>query len=164
VKVVFLDRDGVINKRIVGGYVKKWEEFEFLPGAIAAIKLLNEKKVPVILISNQSGIGRGYMAQDDLKEIHKRMSVELAKEGAHIDDIFVCPHSPDDNCGCRKPKTGLFEQAKKKYKDIDIKSSWFIGDSETDMQAGNNIGCRTYLVKENEGFMAEVKKILKELK
>ncbi|OGC14210.1 phosphatase, partial [candidate division WOR-1 bacterium RIFOXYA12_FULL_36_13] len=136
ISAVFLDRDGVVNKKIEMDYVKKWDEFEFLPDAISAIKLINDKNIPVYLITNQSGIGRGKMTQKALDIVHQKMGGALAKEGAHIDEIFVCPHAPEDNCDCRKPKPGLLLQAKEKYPEIDFKNSWFIGDSQIDVEAG----------------------------
>ena len=147
---IFLDRDGVINRKLEGDYVKVWDEFEFLPGAIEAIKFLNDKKIPVYIITNQSGIGRGIMTMKMLDVVHRKMAQELAKHGAHIDDIFVCPHSPEESCDCRKPKPGLLLQAKKKYPSIDFAKSWFVGDSVSDIEAGNAVGCGTYLIKSGE--------------
>jgi D-glycero-D-manno-heptose 1,7-bisphosphate phosphatase len=158
-KAIFLDRDGVINKRTESGFVLKWDEFEFLPGVIEAIKLINKKKIPIYVISNQSCVGRGYITIEQLNEINSRMLAELKKNGAIIDDVFVCPHHPEDNCDCRKPKTGMFKQAAKKYK-IDFPSSWFIGDSATDVEAGKNIGCRTYLLREGEPILPVIQKSL----
>jgi histidinol-phosphate phosphatase family protein len=87
------------------------------------------------------------------------MVSELSRAGARIDDIFYCPHRPDENCSCRKPRTGLLEKAKEKY-DIDFKSSWFIGDTESDVLAGEKAGCRTYLLKRGESLFSAVKKVL----
>ena len=157
---VFLDRDGVINKKIEMDYVKKWEEFKFLPGAISAIKFLNDNKIPVYLITNQSGIGRGMMTSEDLNSVHNKMKSALKIQGAHFDDVFVCPHAPEKNCDCRKPKAGLLLQAKKKYPDIDFKSSWFIGDSQSDVEVGMTVGCRTYLIKKGESLRKIVLRIL----
>ena len=159
ISAVFLDRDGVINEKIEGGYVTKWEEFKFIPGAIEAIKLLNDREMPVYLISNQSGIGRGHMTMKDLEAVHKRMKDELAAKGAHIDDIFVCPHSPEDNCDCRKPKPGLLLQAKRKYPEIDLKNSWFIGDSDIDIEAGKAARCKTYLIKKEENLKEAIEEV-----
>lgn len=152
IRAVFLDRDGVLNEKLEGWYVTKWEEFKWLPGAIEGIKLLNDRKIPVYLISNQSGIGRGHMTMKDLEAVHKKMSEELEAKGAHIDDIFVCPHAPDENCGCRKPKPGLLFQAKKKHPEIDFTGSLFIGDSGTDEEAAKGAGVRFYLIKKGESL------------
>lgn len=161
-KVLFLDRDGVINKTTASGFVLKWEEFEFLPDVIDAIKLVNKCKIPIYVISNQSCVGRGLLTLDELKKINRNMLRELEKQGAHIDDMFFCPHSPDEGCDCRKPNTGLFKQAAKKHKGIDFASSWFIGDSETDIEAGKKIGSHTYLIKDRESLLPVVKNILSE--
>src|SRR3989339_126548 len=112
ISAIFLDRDGVINKKIDNDYVKKWDEFEFLPGVIDAIKFLNEKKIPVYIITNQSGVGRGLMTSDNLKLVHDKMIEEFKVNGVYVDDIFICPHAPSENCECRKPKPGLLIQAK----------------------------------------------------
>ncbi len=162
-KVVFLDRDGVINEKIENGYVLDWKDFRFLPGVDRALKLFNERKIPVIVISNQACVGKGLISARKLDGINKRMVGELKKKGARIDDVFVCPHRSDENCLCRKPKTGLFLQAAEKY-DIDLRGSWFIGDSLEDMEAGRKIGCRTHLLKKGEDLATVVENILKEWK
>ncbi|MBI5700643.1 HAD family hydrolase [Candidatus Saganbacteria bacterium] len=160
ISAVFLDRDGVINEKIEGGFVKVWDEFKFLPDTASAIKLLNDKKIPVYLISNQSGIGRGIMSHNDLEKIHRIMTEFLSAEGAHLDDIFVCPHAPDENCDCRKPKPGLLLQAKKKHPEIEFINSWFIGDSGSDVAAGSAVKCRTYQLKSTENLLEVTRKIL----
>ena len=162
-KVVFLDRDGVINKKIENSYVLDWKDFKFLPDVDKAIKLLNEKDIPVIVISNQACVGKGLITRQELDDINDCMVKVLNTKGAHIDAVFVCPHRSDENCDCRKPKTGLFRQASKKY-DIDFKSSWFIGDSPEDMEAGKSAGTNTYLLKKGENLKSVVEKILKEWK
>lgn len=160
ISAVFLDRDGVINKKIDNDYVKKWEEFKFLPDVIDAIKILNQKNTPVYIITNQSGIGRGHMSLNDLKIVHDKMMEEFKANGAYVDDIFICPHAPNENCECRKPKPGLLLKAKSKYPEIDFKASWFIGDSMSDVEAGKAVGCNTYLVKKDESLRDVVLGIL----
>lgn len=160
ISAVFLDRDGVINKKIEGEYVKNWDEFVFLPEVGSAIKLLNSKKIPVYIISNQSGIGRGIMTQEDLEKVQKLMIGVLKAEGAHIDDIFVCPHAPDENCECRKPRPGLLKLAKQKYPKINFVASWFIGDSQSDVEAGYAVNTNTYLLKKGESLKQVITKIL----
>ena len=162
-KVVFLDRDGVINKKIENSYVLDWRDFKFLPDVDKAIKLLNAKDIPVVVISNQACVGKGLITGQKLDDINNRMMNDLNKQGAHIDAVFVCPHRSDENCDCRKPKTGLFRQAAAKY-DIDFKGSWFIGDSPEDVEAGKSAGTNTYLLKKGENLKSVVEKILKELK
>lgn len=142
-KTVFLDRDGVINQKLKNDYVKRWEEFSFLPGAIEAIKAINEKGYFVIVVTNQRGIARGLMTEDDLKELHRKMLQELERHGAHIDDIFYCPHEKN-SCDCRKPKPGMLIQAKEKW-DVDFSKSYIIGDSPIDIEAGQRVGCQGFL-------------------
>ena len=143
-KAVFLDRDGVINRKLENDYVKSWDEFQFLPGVIEAIKAINERGYLVIVVTNQRGIAKGLMAEKDLEEIHRIMIEELKKHGAHIDDIFYCPHDTSDNCNCRKPKPGMLIQAQRKW-DIDFAQSYIIGDSSSDIEAGQQVGCRGIL-------------------
>jgi len=123
---------------------------------------MNKKNIPIYVISNQSCIGRGMVTLKEVQDINFRMLQELEKKGAHIDGVYFCPHHPDDGCDCRKPRTGLFKQAAKEH-DIDLNSSWFIGDSPTDEEAGKNIGCRTYLVKEGETMLPVIKKIVDQI-
>ena len=145
-KVVFLDRDGVINKKAPKAeYVKSWAEFEFIPGAIEAMSLLAENNYKIFIISNQAGIARGVMTERDLKEIHRSMEKELEKHDVKIEKIYYCPHGWDDGCECRKPKPGMLFQAAREY-DLDLSKPTFIGDDERDLQAGNAAGCRTILV------------------
>ena len=160
--VVFLDRDGVINKDIPGDYVKFWEEFKFLPGVKKAMKLLKEHKLRVIVITNQSVVGRGIISEAKLKEIHKKMVEEIAKTGGSIAAIYYCPHRPDENCNCRKPKIGLFEKAAKDFK-INFKKSWMIGDNQKDIEAGEKMGWKTYQISKSKGLLEIVKIILKEI-
>lgn len=159
-KAVFLDRDGVINRMIKGGYVLKWEQFEFLPHVAEAISLLNKSNIPVYVISNQACIGRGLITLDGLNAINRHMVNELQEKGASIDDVFVCPHTPEDKCDCRKPKTGLFLQAKKLHPQISFKDSWFIGDTDSDVEAGKAIGCRTYMLKNGEDILDVTERLL----
>jgi len=111
-RAVFLDRDGVINRKAPeGDYIKSWSEFEILPCVDSAIKRLNEESFLVIVISNQRCIARGIITEDELNEIHEKMKEELAKKGAIIDDIYYCPHDIKDRCSCRKPQPGLLLKA-----------------------------------------------------
>lgn len=147
-KVVFLDRDGVINKDpeyLKRQYVTKWKEFKFLPGVRRAIKKLTDAGYSIYVISNQAGISKKCFTMKDLGTITRNMMKELAKNGGRITDAFYCPHRNEDNCDCRKPKAGLFKKALKRGK-IDFKNTFFIGDNIRDVQAGNAIGCRTVLV------------------
>jgi len=145
-KSVFLDRDGVINlKSPEGDYIKKWDEFRFLPGVIEALGRLNQAGYLIMIITNQRGIAKGLMTEEDLKEIHAKMSEEIKKSGTKIDGIYYCPHSEEDHCNCRKPKIGLFLEAKKDHH-IEMGKSYLVGDSESDILAGRRAGCKTILI------------------
>jgi len=147
-KVIFLDRDGVINRDpeyLKYQYVRKWKEFKFLPGAKRAIKKLTDAGYSIYIISNQAGISKRYFTMKALRMITRNMRKELAKAGGRIMDVFYCPHKREDNCDCRKPKTGLFKKALRRGR-IDFKKAFFIGDNILDVQAGRAIGCRTLLV------------------
>ena len=159
-KVVFLDRDGVINRKAPKAeYVKSWSEFEFLPGAIEAMKLLGENNYNIFLVSNQAGIARGVMTEQDLKEIHGTMEKELEKHDVKIERIYYCPHGWDEGCECRKPKPGMLFKAAREY-DLDLSKSLFIGDDERDLQAGNAAGCRTILVNSELSLLKIVKEMI----
>jgi len=157
-KAVFLDRDGVINKE--KNFVTSWEEFEFIDGIFENIKKLNKAGFLVIVVTNQSGISRGFYTEETLKEIHDKMIKIMENNGAHIDDIFYCPHY-DDNCSCRKPNPGMILEAAKKY-NIDLSKSWVVGDSERDIEAGRRAGCKTILVKVNTNIKDVVERIIKD--
>ncbi len=143
-KAVFLDRDGTINKEV--GYLTSITEFEFLPKVIKALKLLSKTDYKIIILTNQSGIARGYFDEKTLKEIHKKMCDDLKTEGIRVDKIYYCPHHPDENCKCRKPKTGMIKKAEEDF-NLNLKNSYLIGDSTRDIKTGINAGCKTILVK-----------------
>ena len=127
-KAIFLDRDGTINKRpLKACYVERPEEFEWLPGAIEAIKLLKKNGFLIFIITNQPGIARGNLSKEVLHSIHRKMRNDLLKEGVDIDDIFYCPHNWDAGCFCRKPNPGMLFEAQKKYS-LDLSKSYFIDD------------------------------------
>lgn len=148
-KVIFLDRDGVINKdpEFINEYeyVTKWSEFKFLPGVKRAIKRLTDAGYSIYVISNQAGIAKGYFTRRDLAAVTERMKSALERAGGRITGVFYCPHRSEDNCECRKPKAGLFRKALRRGK-IDFKKTFFIGDNIRDVKAGHAIGCRTVLV------------------
>ena len=160
-KVIFLDRDGVINKKPTkADYVKNWNEFEFLSGSIEAISILTKNDYDIYIISNQAGIARGIMTENDLKEIHRNMVNELEKKGGEVSDIYYCPHGWDDGCECRKPKPGMFFQAAKEHY-IDLTKAVFIGDDERDVEAGEAARVKTILVTPNKSFLEIVKDLIK---
>ncbi len=140
---VFLDRDGTMNKDVP--YCRRPEDFQLFPGTARAVRLLNERGYKVIVITNQSGVARGYFTEEMLGLIHQEMMNQLAEENARIDAIYYCPHHPDDNCECRKPKPKMILQASKEH-DIDLKRSFMVGDKAHDIILGRNVGCRTVLV------------------
>ena len=142
-KAVFLDRDGTIAKD--AHYCCHPEDFVLFAQAAEVIKLLNKRGFKVIIITNQSGIGQGYLSEETLGEIHKKMAEELAREGASVDGIYYCPHHPDDNCNCRKPKPSLILQAARDF-DVDMEHSFMVGDRQKDIDLGKAVGCRTILV------------------
>ncbi|MCH2034040.1 MAG: D-glycero-beta-D-manno-heptose 1,7-bisphosphate 7-phosphatase [Tenacibaculum sp.] len=152
-KVIFLDRDGVINED--SGYVHKKEDFVFIQGIFDSCRSLISKGFELIIITNQSGIGRGYYTVEDFLILNDWMLNEFEKANVNICDVFFCPHTPQDNCNCRKPKTGMLDKADLKY-NIDKSNSWVIGDKETDIEAGINFGINnTILINRNENIQIE---------
>lgn len=152
-KVVFLDRDGVIN-RDSSDYIKSWEEFEFLSGSLDAIALLTQNGFETIVITNQSPVGRGMIDMKTLSRTHRLMAEAVAAHGGKIKDIFSCPHTPEDNCNCRKPSPGLVFKARDKY-GIDLSDSIFVGDSAKDIECARRAGCgKSILVKTGNGLAA----------
>jgi D-glycero-D-manno-heptose 1,7-bisphosphate phosphatase len=146
ITTVFLDRDGVVNRKAPEGeYVERWDQFEFLPGVLEALRELREAKSRVIVVTNQRGVALGRMTIEAVAEIHSRMSEELAAAGAACAAILVCPHD-EGGCDCRKPRLGLFHQAIGLFPEIDLHRAVVIGDSVADLEAGNRLGCPTYLV------------------
>ena len=145
IKTIFLDRDGVINKEI--NYLHKIDEFEFIEGVYETCRYLINLDYKIIIITNQSGIARGYFTENDFQIVTNWMIAEFKKNDVSILDIFHCPHLPDSNCKCRKPRPGMLLEAKYKY-NIDMKNSWLIGDKENDIIAANSSGItNTILVK-----------------
>ncbi len=151
-KIIFLDRDGTINEKPPKAqYVRKWEEFHFLPKAKEALKLLKVKGYMVFIITNQPGIARKMLQEDELRNIHTNMLNEIKKNGGEIADIFICRHGWDEGCFCRKPNPGLFFLAAAKHH-INLFNSYCIGDDERDMIAGKSAGCKTFLVTINKSL------------
>jgi D-glycero-D-manno-heptose 1,7-bisphosphate phosphatase len=138
-KAAFLDRDGVINYDY--GYVGKIEDFVFLPGVFEGLQLIQNLGFKIIIITNQSGIGRGYYSLEEYELLIEYMKETLKQNNIHITDIMFCPHRPEQNCFCRKPKPGMILSASNKY-DIDLKKSFLVGDNITDIQAGRNAGVK----------------------
>jgi D-glycero-D-manno-heptose 1,7-bisphosphate phosphatase len=148
-KAAFLDRDGVINRKAPEGqYVTRWEEMEFLPGAREGVRVLNHAGFFVVVVSNQRCVAKGLITTDELDSLHARMRDEFAAAGVTLDAIYYCPHENQPPCGCRKPQPGLLLDAARRH-DIDLATSWMIGDSERDVGAGRNAGCHTARLMED---------------
>ncbi len=142
-RAVFLDRDGVINRKAPeGAYVTCWEEMLFFPGVAKAISLLREAGFRIIVVSNQRCVAKGLITADGVDALHRRMCDELAAAGAMIDAVYYCPHEKQPPCSCRKPSPGMLLSAASEHQ-VDLAVSWMIGDSEDDVQAGKNAGCKT---------------------
>jgi D-glycero-D-manno-heptose 1,7-bisphosphate phosphatase len=146
---VFLDRDGVIN-RDRPDYVRSWDEFEFLPGVLEAFRILASRPLKIVVVSNQSCIGRGLVGRETVEEIHARMMEAVRKGGGRIDAVYYCPHRPDEDCPCRKPRPGLILRAAREL-DIDLAASWLIGDDLKDLDAAEAAGVRPVLVRTGHG-------------
>ncbi len=145
-KAVFLDRDGVINRKPAeGDYVTSWDQFHILPGVAEGVSLLNRAGFSVIVVTNQRSIAKGLLTIANLEKMHERMSECLARAGAIIDGIYYCPHDYAPPCNCRKPAPGMLLEAARS-RGIDLAASWMIGDSDVDMEAGKNAGCKTVRV------------------
>lgn len=150
-KTVFLDRDGVINRNPPNrGYVRTWTECVFIPSAQQAIRTLTEGGYRIIVATNQAGIGRGIFTERSLLEIHHRMVTQIAQAGGQIDAVYYCPHCPDAECECRKPKPGMLIRAAREH-DIDMSQAYFIGDSITDIEAARSAEASPILVLTGHG-------------
>jgi D-glycero-D-manno-heptose 1,7-bisphosphate phosphatase len=143
-RAVFLDRDGVINSDR-SDFIKSWDEFEFLPTSLDALAVLARSPLKILVVTNQSGVGRGLLTEVTLQQIHARMIDRVRDFGGRIDAVYYCPHLPDANCACRKPSPGLFFEAARDY-GINLTSSWAIGDRHRDVQAANRAGVNAILV------------------
>jgi D-glycero-D-manno-heptose 1,7-bisphosphate phosphatase len=144
-KVVFLDRDGTIN--VDHGYVYRVSDWEFVEKAPEALKKLQDAGFKLAVVTNQSGIGRGYYALDDMHALHEHMRSELQKEGVTIDALAFCPHDPDLDCECRKPAPGMARQIEEQLGEIDYAASWTIGDKDKDIEFGKGLGTKTALIR-----------------
>lgn len=147
VKFVFLDRDGVINRKAIEGeYIGSWAQFSILPGVESAIRALNEAGKTVAVVTNQRGIALGRYTEEDLGRIHSQLQEHLEGQGAHIDAFYFCPHDKNQ-CDCRKPKTALLERAFREVPGSNSETSILIGDSLSDIQAAKNMGMRSIFIE-----------------
>ncbi len=145
---VFLDRDGVINRRRPD-HVKAWEEFEFLPGVLAALASLRSMNTPVVVVTNQGAVGRGLLSAEALGRIHTRMLQAIRAAGGHVEAIYACLHAPAENCRCRKPAPTLLQRASLEL-GITLPASIMVGDSRSDVEAARAAGCRPVLISDSE--------------
>lgn len=155
VPAVFLDRDGTISEEV--GYVNHLDRVQLFPWAAQAIRKLNQAGMPVIVVTNQSGVGRGYFSEDLVRQVHMKIALELAASNARLDAFYYCPHHPAatleeyrKQCRCRKPAAGMLEEAAKRFS-LDLESSYVVGDSYRDVQLGHEAGARSVLVMTGYG-------------
>lgn len=147
-RAVFLDRDGTIGEEL--GYVNHIDRFQIFPFASEAIHELNRAEIPVIVVTNQSGIARNIFPESLVHEVHKKMVAELAGGGAWVDAIYFCPHKSEDACECRKPNPGLLHRAAREH-GLDLAASWIVGDRYADLEMGHTAGARGILVMTGYG-------------
>ena len=157
-KTVFVDRDGVINQER-SDYVKSISELEIYPNVAKNIKLLKDAGFLVIVITNQSAVNKGIITHEIVSQIHDSIQDHLKKYGTFLDGFYYCPHTPNENCNCRKPKPGLLQQAILEL-NIDLNSSWMIGDSDSDIEAADSVGCKAIKINDNFSLDNAVEKIL----
>ncbi len=153
---LMLDRDGVINRRVPGGYVKHWEDFHFLPGVLRVLPILAGLFPRILIITNQQGIGKELMTEEDLHAVHEKMQEAIRDQGGRIDGIFFCPDLESDEPNCRKPNPVLGEQAKEQFPEILFSKTIMVGDSISDMQFGKKLGAKTVLIKGKQEEAGEV--------
>jgi len=144
-RCVFLDRDGIINEQIYGDYVRSPKQLRFIPGSLTQIARLTNAGYRVVVISNQQGIGKGLFTLDDLDEVTEAVRQAVSKAGGRIDAFYYCPHLQDDECRCRKPRPGLLLRAAEQLS-VNLAETYFVGDSVSDVLAGQAAGCKTILV------------------
>ncbi len=145
---LFLDRDGVINERLVDDYVKQWEDFAFTPGTLDALKIFSRIFGRILVVTNQQGVEKGLMNEGQLRAIHAEMIAQIAKAGGRIDKVYFCTGLHINNPFCRKPNPGMALQARKDYPEISFKKSLMVGDSLSDLVFGKRLGMKTVLIGE----------------
>jgi len=157
---IILDRDGVLNRRPPRAeYVRRWDEFHWLPGAREALRVLTGANYRIIVVSNQAGIARGAMTEADLRGIHQRMSEEARRAGGWIDAVYHCPHDWNEGCACRKPEPGMLFQAQRQF-NLDLPRTLVVGDDERDAQAAEAAGCPSALVSDGLSLLDIVRKMV----
>ncbi|MFI5201536.1 MAG: D-glycero-alpha-D-manno-heptose-1,7-bisphosphate 7-phosphatase [Candidatus Kapaibacterium sp.] len=160
---IFFDRDGVINARILGGYVRHWNEFELLPGVVETLREVKRRGYLAIIVTNQRGVGLGIMSQEELDSVHAELQREMERlAGVRFDDIIFCTDI-DNSLGRRKPSPAMLLEAAEKW-NIDLANSWMIGDSMSDIEAGQRAGTKTaYLVTQHSEEIPKATKIIHQL-
>ena len=147
---IFLDRDGVINRKVEGDYVREWTQFQFMPSVLEAIRRLSAAFARIIVVTNQRGVARSLIDMADLKDIHKKMIDRIEEAGGRIDGIYICPHDLNDHCNCRKPEIGLALAAKRDFPAIDFTKSVMIGDNESDILFAKALNMKSILIGDHE--------------
>jgi D-glycero-D-manno-heptose 1,7-bisphosphate phosphatase len=147
---LFLDRDGVLNRKIENGYVTTPSDLIFLPGTLEALSTLSTIFGLIIVVTNQRGIARGLYSISDLQKIHKRLISNVEQSMGRIDHIYFCPHNYSDNCNCRKPKVGMALKAKEDYPNIDFNKSIMVGDSVSDIDFGKSLGMKVAYITNDQ--------------
>lgn len=147
---LFLDRDGVINVRIIDGYVTKIEEFDFLPNVIEAFRIFKDKFKHVVVVTNQQGVGKGLMTESDVEKVHEYMIQEVITNGGNIDKVYFCPQLKSETDNYRKPSPKMAFFAKNDFPEIDFSKSIMIGDMNSDIEFGKNAGMKTIFIGNNE--------------
>jgi len=148
-RAIFLDRDGTINDNL-DAYTHQPEHLIFLPGVVEGLKRLQDGGWILVIITNQSGIGRGMFTEEQYEVFTRRILSELSEEGVRIDGVYHCPHNPNEGCECRKPKIGMFVKASEELGITLDENSWMVGDSEKDVEAGKNAGLKTVLINPDD--------------
>lgn len=160
-KLIFIDRDGVINKDPGGwtefNYVTEPGQLKFIPGSLKALALLNRHRVRVVIVSNQAGVGKGYFTKEMLANVNSRLLAEIGKAGGRVEEACYCIHRDEDNCRCRKPKPGMLEAALGKYR-VAARDTFIIGDSRVDCMAGHAAGMKTVAVLSGKATGDEIRK------
>ena len=156
-RACFLDRDGVIN--VDEGYVGTIERFHFIPGIFEALQKLQQRGFKLIIVTNQSGIARGYYSHEEYERLTRYMLEEFAKRGIEITAVYHCPHHPDENCDCRKPKPGMIVRAAREH-NIDLASSWLVGDTMKDIEAAQRAGIKNMVLLDNKRLIDVVEEIV----
>lgn len=152
-KLIILDRDGVINED-AGDYIKSVEEWQPIPGSIEAIARLSRAGFTPVVATNQSGLARGLFDLDDLEAMHAKLTALVEESGGKLEAIFYCPHHPNEDCKCRKPKTGMLDAIEAVF-NTSVQSAWFVGDTSKDLQAALTKGCQPCLVRTGHGRETE---------